>query len=660
MSFDKIPGEALCGFADFFEEPRGGVVVGAEHQLKLGKPSPSKGWKRAVINKKTAQTKHPAHSARPLARSAKKAQVAINKAIATLKKPKKVVNRKGKVLGDLDDVLGDLDAAVGAPPSSGKKSVTPKQQAAVNKAKQAAKKADDAGKKLKASAIKALKAGKQARAMARTVVKTFKVGKAQRGRRAGIRGDVDLWGDDLLGQEDGGEDLSDLEGGGDTPAEDIKSGLGGGALPTIPLHVPIDATVLAPFGGTIPADAIRFSGSLARYDVGSFWYWHGPNRKNTDRPADGSHSGMTGFIWGWNHANFPNNNMSPRWILRTGNGDSGNDNWDDGFGNKDDPNAINNAEVTAEVSQLSISGFRSERTPLREGPDIGKLIAATFVPVLHHKVLMMDGGGGDLTSQQVFKIAPPWGPLIGNPNNPRTKNLRWSIPDRTWFWFLEEAPEAVLAPMKMAAAKAKVAAEEAARAAAEVEAQNKAKEAADAAAEEAALAAQEALAERGREEERKQSEHELSQQEQREAAEQRKRDAEAAEEERKAAAEERRQMMESEAEARRAEAEERKLMLEQASDDRKFQAEQRRLMLERAASQPQQPIDAEYEDVEQPLPDSGGGGAGDEYDPEAAAAAEADSLEGILGALDLNDTLRETIVGADGQPIMDKWGNALE
>jgi hypothetical protein len=442
MPFPKIPGPALAGFADLFDGQRSAqpIVGGGAGNLQAAKPTPSKPWQRTNIDKAKAATMHPRHNITALNKSLAKVTSVVNKAIASLKKnptnpPTAAAVRAAKVAGVM------LGAAV----ASGKP-ITPKQRTAIAKADAALRKAQAAADALRASATKALAAGKSAQAMTKALTAPKKV--SVRGYTDNLLGYRRI-GDDTLPVDDGtGTD----PGAGDTgtPPADIP------VAPAPPLSQPVNTPV--------PPDGIKYTGPIGRYDVGSYWYFYGPNRRNTDRPADGSESGMTGFVWGWKHANWPNDNLSPRWILRKGNEGLGNDSWDDGFGNRDDPNAISDAGTTASVSALSLQGTGQN-------------------------------GISGLSEWQNKLGVPPWGPLVGNPNRPNTKNLRWSIPDQCWFWYLEEAPADIAAPFKYAAAKAKQAAADADKAAADAAAKQAAKDAADAAAAQAAQDAQNALAE---------------------------------------------------------------------------------------------------------------------------------------------------------------------
>lgn len=100
----------------------------------------------------------------------------------------------------------------------------------------------------------------------------------------------------------------------------------------------------------------------------------------------------------------------------------------------------------------------------------------------------------DGTTLAKGSIANGWGPLVSNPNNPDLAKLRWSMVDRKWFWYLEEAPAWATAAIQYAASKLAQQQAAADQAAAQADAAAQAKAQADQAAAQAASDAQIALA----------------------------------------------------------------------------------------------------------------------------------------------------------------------
>lgn len=431
----------LCGFDDLYELPGREHLVGAgggAATVKGAKSSSAKKWSKTSIDKPKARKLHPAHNLAPLAASAKKVKAVVNRALATLKyHPSTPAGRAAVAIRGLVALVGAIQKA---PPI--KKPITPKQQAAVAKATAAAKKASAAAGDLKRATIKALTAGKAANALARQVKSQYK--------RTAVRGDLigadpDPFNPGFLtdGSPDPNYDWSTVDAS-DTydPSLDAVQEVPIAAAP--PLQTPINFPV--------PADGIRYDGPIAPYDVGSYWYWYGP--QSTKQGPQGE-MGITGFCWGWNHANWPGSDSlkNPQWVWLTG---------QDSITHDQKWNVAPSPITNDHVSDLSINGYASQGLDLGPGVNV---------------------------------FGPPWGPLVGNPFRANTKNLRWSIPDKCWFWFLEEAPESVLAPIKYQAAKAAQLAAEAERAANEAAAKQAAKDAADQAAAQAAQDAANALAE---------------------------------------------------------------------------------------------------------------------------------------------------------------------
>lgn len=196
--------------------------------------------------------------------------------------------------------------------------------------------------------------------------------------------------------------------------------------PVIPA-VPIERAV-----AKVPEDGVPYAGEKGwpRYKFGSLEYFNG---------------GKYGWVWGWNKGNWPNDNMSPRWICRFGQAAvTNNDNWDDFPSPVTEP---------GEVSNRSLAGKKAD----------GTIVAPSGT----------------------------FGPLVGDPDDPDFKNLRWATADKKWFWYLEEAPKWATAELEYAAAKL-LQAEQAAQ---KAEADALAAEAARAAAENEAAMAQQKAAE---------------------------------------------------------------------------------------------------------------------------------------------------------------------
>lgn len=477
MAFRKIHGVPLCGIAEAFHEPSALRVLGAAAKAaappakgkasapsaagspaaanaKWAKKSPAKPWTRTPLDKKKAASMHPIHSLAPLNVAVAHSTAVVNKALKSLKTPP-ASSRAAAAKS-----LAVVGAMIGAVQSTGK-ALTPKQKQAVNKAASSAKKADAARAKLQTSATKALTAGKAAKVVVQQVHAAIATAKKPTTKKIhGLHGYFPAYvGADAAGLSPGQPgydpttDPSDTTGAYVDPnATDDGTDTSAGDVPLSPA-VPIETQWTQP----VPDDAIKYDGSLGfpAYSVGSGSYFYGPNRKNTDRPADGSQSGMFGWIWGWNHAN-ANDLSKARWIIRYGQDWTGNDNWHD----------LQGVDVSAPQSLVipdDASSAMSDPT-----------VAASSYP---------DGQA---------MTAP--GPFIGNPNGP-LKNLRWSTADNAWFWFLEEAPASFTAPLKYTAQKAAQAAQAASDAANAAANAQDASDAADAQAAQDAQDAQNALAE---------------------------------------------------------------------------------------------------------------------------------------------------------------------
>ena len=444
--------QRLCGF-DGFPLDGGAVVIGLDKGA-IPNPGNTKATKLPVRVKLTPvqlQQRHPLHNVAPIAHAVGKVNIALKKAAASLSKT------TGTAAAAAARGMAVVGEAIGAAGLAGKPA-TPKQQAAVAKAAAAKKKADSAGQALHASAVKAVAAAKKAIPIANAIKVQF--GKGKKG--VGVHGD-------LLG-DDGTIDTTGLD---DTTITDASTTP---TTPAVPLYTPCNFPV--------PPDAIKYGSSPAldsdfpRYSVGSYSYFYGPGgiMVASDHGGGGAFDAQMGYIWGWNYGNYPNNDIAPCWVLRvmqhTG-GVSGNpDIWDAFRGNPAgvQTDGVQMGSITPTVSQRSLSG--------------------------------QGIGSGDLTSGQFpayqtsdNTTGPIFGPIIGNPKMDQFKNLRYSIPDNQFFFYLEEAPASLLAPLQYAAAKAKAAADAADAAATDLTNKQAAKDAADQAAAQAAQDAANALAE---------------------------------------------------------------------------------------------------------------------------------------------------------------------
>lgn len=580
MSFKKIPGPAIAGFADMFE---GGadtdLIGGGVPTVKDAKPSSARKWTKTPIDKAKAKTLHPAHSSGALAQSTKRVGAVVHRAMASLKRsPGTQAARAAVAVRGLITILGLATKKVAAT----KKPLTPKQQAAVTKANAAAKKASTAAGNLKKSAIKALTAGKAAAAMAKDV--RAKYGKKTRVAGELLGADPDPFNPGYLtdGTLDPNYDWGDVA---YDPALD--------EVPPVPEPVVTQAPPLQSVINTpVPADAIRYDGPIAPYDVGSYWYWYGPQSTKSGPQGE---MGITGFVWGWNHANWPNNNLATQWVWLTGQDSITHD-------QKWNVAPLNPPMTTDHVAELSVNGYGSQGLDLGPGVNV---------------------------------FGPPWGPLVGNPNRPNTKNLRWSMVDKCWFWYLEEAPESILAPIKYAAAAAKRAADAAEAAAAEAAQKQQLKDQADAEAAQAAQDAANALAESQAESQYRVAETQAAAADLQQQSQQAQFDLEA----QKAELQLQQQQAQLDLQAQR-----QQLQWEQQQAQLEQQMQQ--LQMQQQATRPASPPAADYNEPAT---------TEEAYDPEAGAVDEAALLE------DYGPQLDTEVVGADGTTVgIDQWGNVHE
>ena len=596
MTFQKIPGQALCGFADMFEDETRQHLVGGQLTVQSGVASKAKKWTKTPIDKKKAAVLHPVHNVSNLLAASNRVALVLSGAL------RKAQQKKAATAAATTAARVNVTRAATSPPSvqraamarmvavhglmaivgaadaaATKKPLTPKQTAAVAKAKATAKKADQAGAALHQSAVAALAAGKAAKDHASQIKSTYK-------SRTGVHGYPHVMGADPDPNNPGyltdGTPDPAYWGSSATPDPNNPGYLTDGTpdpayqtvddpAPVIPA-IPLTNVINSP----VPDDGIKFTGTFSPYDVGSYWYWYGPQSSKSGPVGE---MGITGYVYGWNHGNWPNNNLAPQWIWLTGQDSVTHDQkWNTGTDPKSVPDDL--------AATSSVQGFMSA------GLDLGN-----FVNTLG---------------------CPPWGPLIGNPNRSNMKNLRYSMPDKQWFWYLEEAPDSMTAPLKYAAAKAKQIADAADKAAADAQNKQNAKDAADAAAAQAAQDAANALAE--------------------------------------SAADSELNVAQAQADAASLQAQSQQAQLD-------IQQQQQDLAERQAAMQQQQQYapQPQYDDNMQAQPaqlefvqpgDDGSNNGG--FDPEADAEAEADNIE-----YDYED---QAVVGADGQVIeIDRYGNPV-
>jgi hypothetical protein len=458
---EKITGTPLLGFDDAFGADRGAVLGAAGGPLK----SPAKPWKPSPINKARAAKLHPVHAIPVAVKSAKSSIAKLRKATTSLaavkKKPHKIV------------VLG----AAPAHPTT-KKPLTPRQQAAVTKYNNAAKKAQHAAIELHAAAAKT------AHAIVALHSQIKKTKAAITPAHLHGFGDTDLLGLDVLGADPDPNNPGFLTDGSPDPNwtnldPNLQPALDDPTLNTDPPPdvPPVQAPPIETIVATVPPDGIVYDGTqgFPRYSVGSASSFYGPNTNKSGAETDSG--GMYGWLWGWNHWNDPfKNKGETAWIIRSGEAGlsadqaahaafnpvagiatliaKGNDNW------SDSPNV-----PATDPSQL---------------PDVSATLA--------------DFDAAGMKYPDGVTVSMATNPFVGGPGGP-LKNLRWATQDKKWFWYLSEAPDAYTAASRYAAQALAKAQADADAAAAALQAKQDAQALAAAAAAQAQQDAQNALAE---------------------------------------------------------------------------------------------------------------------------------------------------------------------
>ncbi len=436
----KIPGPPLAGFADMFTTDD--VYMGASAAKPRAPMKPSLDAKRATVPaKKVVPGKGKMSGLKrnetvaEHARTLKSGKVTAAKAVSAVSKAVTLLKRKPPAK---PVVLGAAATA----------KLTPKAQAAL--------------RKQNAAATKSVKASQDLAAAARTAKKTaVTLAKALQNQRKVAtairrRGRTAVGGEDMqalleqyyvaIGAEPDPQNPGSLTDGSMDPAGVLNMPMDD-VIAESPLDY-ADELPPAPSMDTVIADmaavgGIPYNGEKGwpRYSKGSYIYFYGPQNER---------GGMFGMVWGWDKMNWPNSGDPIRWIKRFGQAaGTGNDNWDDGFG--DDGGAVN------------ASAANDPRNN---------------------------------TTGMVY------GPIIGNPAMKDFAGMRFDSKGRA-FWLPQEAPEWITFPLRQAAAQAAQEEKKAALAAAKVEEAARAKEAADMAAERARADAAALLAERQAESEAK-------------------------------------------------------------------------------------------------------------------------------------------------------------
>ena len=81
MTFQKIPGQALCGFADMFEDETRQHLVGGQLTVQSGVASKAKKWTKTPIDKKKAAVLHPVHNVSNLLAAANRVSLVLSGAL---------------------------------------------------------------------------------------------------------------------------------------------------------------------------------------------------------------------------------------------------------------------------------------------------------------------------------------------------------------------------------------------------------------------------------------------------------------------------------------------------------------------------------------------------------------------------------------------------
>lgn len=425
MSDHKIPGPALCGFSEtFFQDEVGAARPAARPPAQkptaasAKKPvagKPGKGMRSGVPRNQSVS----AHK-----KTLQAGRVTAAKAVNVLSKGKTLLKRhKAK-----PPVPVQVGAAVRA-------KLPPKAQAALRRQNDAAKRSQAAASTL----AKTMNVARQ------TTIELAKALKKQRAVSKALRGPskkTHLGFEEfytLIGAEPDPNNPGYLTDGSPDPGYGVEPSMDMDFGADSPMDTPVELPE-APSMDTVIADmaavgGIPYNGEKGwpRYSKGSYIYFYGPQNQR---------GGMFGMVWGWDKMNWPGSGDPIRWIKRYGQAAvTGNDNWDDGFG--DDAGAVNASAA---------NDPRNNNTGM------------------------------------------VYGPIIGNPAMKDFAGMRFDSKGRA-FWLPQEAPEWITFPLRQAAALTAQAEQKAAAAAAQAEAAVRAKEAADMAAEQARQEAANALAE---------------------------------------------------------------------------------------------------------------------------------------------------------------------
>lgn len=174
----------------------------------------------------------------------------------------------------------------------------------------------------------------------------------------------------------------------------------------------------------MPLDAVQYKGPWERYSKGSVSYF---KTSDPDR---------WGLIWGWTpvHGGDPlaenpdvNAHGSVEWIQRTG---VGAPQGKGGMGTADFAAAAATGGMSLIASQIATeTGMRN-----KEG---GRFPVQNLGPMPDKAVAKLSLSPGQRDNDPTGNS---WGPLIGNPNNPKYAGLRYAVEEDKWFWLADEAP----------------------------------------------------------------------------------------------------------------------------------------------------------------------------------------------------------------------------
>jgi hypothetical protein len=630
---NKIPGPALCGFADYFE---GDTLVGARSPALPKGPPPKKPYPKATQNQTVAQHATVLKKARAvLAKAHGQVKTAARQTLAKLRPP---VSRSVAAY----HVLGVAQ--------------TPKVRAATAKAQAAQAKAAKAKAKALSLAVAAAKTIQAAHASVTTLATHVKnqenvARKLSSKTTHGVHGYLDGAGvHGYIGVDANGNSPGDpgydpttdstAQGAGTetgvVDSHQFTEEAGGGAPPTAGLD--IDTLVSALPAGVTPMDqhiadmntvpAVAYDGSKGLPDgfIGSVYLF----TRQTDVGAEPDTAQIEGnahfgYVWGKYDKKDPANGGI-------------------GWGSHLQSNAFNHVHGRFWLGDDSWHNVvdRSEAiASAQKQVDLG-------APGAHLSGYQTGGAYGGAYGDAA-KFMPTYGPLVGNPVLPAFKNMR--VDDAgNMFWIASEAPDWLTWPLKAAAALTKAATDKAAKDAAAAAAAAQAKAAADAQAQAAAQAAQNALDEANAASRAAQAESEARGTTAQAQAQADTADAAAAA---------------ADAAAAQQDVAERQAQLQQDMAERQFQLQQAQAQAAADAQAQQQyggGAPQYYDDGSGAAPDDGSG----DFNPEAASDVEAANIEAdaeVLGRVLGTPTIAgdDAVIGGDGEVIgLDQYGNVSD